>query len=124
MPRLSRNVVDFSRKLRAGMTDAEQKLWRELQRRRMGVKFRRQHPIGKYVVDFVCLEARICIEVDGGQHADRIEYDAARTAFLLSEGFTVLRFWDNDVLTAIGSVKEAIWKALHDPTPPPSRPSP
>jgi very-short-patch-repair endonuclease len=105
------------------MTDAARALWRELRLRQMGVKFRRQHPLGKYVLDFACIEARLCIEVDGSHHATRLS-DAARTEFLKREGYEVLRFWDNEVLTAIHSVKEAIWKALQDRKPPPSPPSP
>ena len=75
------------------MTDAERKLWRELRLHQMGVKFRRQHPVGRYVVDFACIEARLCIEIDGSQHAARSAYDMARTEFLKAEGFEVLRFW-------------------------------
>jgi very-short-patch-repair endonuclease len=118
MPKLTSASVDFSRKLRSAMTDAERALWQQLRLRQMGVKFRRQHPVGKYVVDFACIEARLCIEVDGSQHATSSS-DAARTQFLKSEGYEVLRFWDNDVLTAIDSVKEAIWKALQNRKPPP-----
>jgi very-short-patch-repair endonuclease len=109
----------LSRKLKATQTDAERRLWFELRLRQMGVKFRRQHPIGKYVVDFVCLEVRLCVELDGSQHVARSAYDARRTKFLESRGFEVLRFWDNDVLTDIDSVKEVIWIALARLSPPP-----
>ena len=119
MPKLDPESVSFSRKLRTGMTDAEKKLWRELRLRQMGCKFRRQHPVGRYTVDFACVEARLCIEVDGAQHATAAHYDEARSEFLRSQGYDVLRFWDNDVLTAIGSVKEAIWNALQQKKPPP-----
>jgi very-short-patch-repair endonuclease len=106
------------------MTDAEAKLWRALRMNQMGVKFRRQHPIGRYVADFVSIEARLCIEVDGAQHAMQTAHDGARTAYLEAEGYAVLRFSDREVLTAIESVKEAIWNALHRSNPPPSPPSP
>jgi very-short-patch-repair endonuclease len=101
------------------MTDAERALWRELRLQRLGVKFRRQHPLGKYVLDFVSIEARLCIEVDGAQHAAAADYDALRTAFVESQGYLVLRFSDREVLTEIDSVKEAIWNALQDRKPPP-----
>jgi very-short-patch-repair endonuclease len=101
------------------MTDAEQKLWREIRLAQMGVRFRRQHPVGKFVVDFASLRGKICIEVDGAQHVDRSAYDNARTAFLKSQGYVVLRFTDREVLTQLESVKEAIWNALHPATPPP-----
>ena len=119
MRRVSRSSVTFSRKLRSKMTDAEQKLWRELRMLQMGVKFRRQHPIGRFIVDFASLDARMCIEVDGAHHADQILKDRARTACLQSEGYSVLRFSDREVLMEIESVKEAIWNALHRSTPPP-----
>jgi very-short-patch-repair endonuclease len=89
-----------------------------------GYNFRRQHPVGRYIVDFACIEAGLCIEVDGSQHADGKQYDDERTAFLQSRGFMVLRFWDNEVLTQIESVKQAIWNALQLRKPPPPCPSP
>jgi very-short-patch-repair endonuclease len=101
------------------MTDAEQRLWRELRLCGLGSKFRRQHPVGKYIVDFAAVQARLCIEVDGAQHAEQTESDNERTAFLESQGYRLLRFTDREVLTAIGPVKEAIWNALHQTEPPP-----
>ena len=74
----------------------------------MGLKFKRQKPIGRYIVDFVCLECRLIIEIDGGQYADRTEYDQARDAWLRSEGYTVLRFWNNEVLQQMEGVLERI----------------
>ena len=70
-------------------------------KRLCGLKFRRQHPMGNYIVDFACLEASLIVEVDGGQHADRQEYDRERTAWLEGRGFRVLRFWNSEVLTNI-----------------------
>ena len=85
-------------KLRNRMTDAEKLLWYFLQRENLGCKFRRQVPLGRYIVDFATLEKSLVIEVDGGQHADSAQ-DKLRDADLRSEGFTVLRFWNHDVLS-------------------------
>ena len=117
--KLKRQTVLFSRGLRSRMTDAEQKLWRELRFEQLGVKFRRQHPIGDYVIDFACIKERLCIEVDGAQHAQQALYDERRTGFLKQQGYRVLRFSDREVLTSIESVKEAIWNALQESKPPP-----
>jgi len=97
------------------MTDAERLLWRELRSRQLdGQKFRRQQPIGRYVVDFVCLEKRLVIEVDGGHHAqgEQSAHDTDRTLWLRTEGFRILRFWDDEVLKNIDAVKEAVFEAL------------
>lgn len=84
---------DRVRQLRTNQTDAEKRLWRALRNRQLGnAKFRRQVSIGPYVVDFLCHEASLVIELDGGQHADRVDHDARRTAFLEKEGYRVLRF--------------------------------
>ena len=120
MTKLAAESVRFSRRLRTHMTDAERRLWHELRLRQLGVKFRRQHPVGRYFVDFACVERMLCVEVDGAQHAEqRIDYDDARTAVLKKHGYRVIRFTDREVLTAIESVKEAIWNALHSEPPPP-----
>ena len=86
-----------ARNLRRNMTDAEQALWRELRRNRFGWRFRRQFPIPPYIVDFACLEARLIVEADGGQHAQPSDHDR-RDAALRAEGWRVLRFWNNDIL--------------------------
>ena len=107
------------------MTDAEQRLWRFLRRKQVsGFKFRRQHPFGDYIIDFVCLEAMLAIEVDGGQHTAQQAKDTARTEYLKHAGFRVLRFWNNEVLNDIESVTAVIWRALQelDPTPIPAFP--
>jgi len=109
----------LQRRLRNDMTDAELRLWQCLRRRQMdGSRFRRQHPFRNYILDFVCLEKMLVIEVDGGQHRENVERDEARTVRLSAAGFRVLRFWDNEVLGDIEAVKESIWRILH--TPPPS----
>ena len=98
-----------ARSLRKTPTDAEQKLWTVLRRQQIeGHRFRRQHPIGVYVVDFVCLAEKLVVEVDGGQHAENIHADAKRTAWLELRGYRVLRFWNNDVLRNTGGVVETI----------------
>jgi very-short-patch-repair endonuclease len=102
-----------AQELRRNPTEAERKLWQHLRLRQIeGCKFRRQQPLGSYIVDFVCLEKRIVIEVDGGQHNAQVIYDRQRTAWIEEQGFRVLRFWDNEVMQNIEAVKEAIWQAL------------
>ncbi|MGQ0750389.1 MAG: endonuclease domain-containing protein [Betaproteobacteria bacterium] len=115
----------LQRKLRRNLTDAEQRLWNHLRTRQMGgFRFRRQHPYGDYILDFVCLEAMLVVEVDGGQHGVARDKDEARTNELNAAGFSILRFWNNEVLNDTEAVKEAIWRALNVQNPSPSRPSP
>ena len=107
--------MNKARQLRKNMTDAERLLWRELRSRQVGgQKFRRQQPLGRFVVNFVCLEKRLVIEVDGGHHAEveQAAYDADRTVWLRREGFCVLRFWDHEVLKDLDAVTEAVSNAL------------
>jgi very-short-patch-repair endonuclease len=100
--------ITKARDLRNHPTDAERVLWQQLRLRQIGgCRFRRQRPVGHYVVDFVCLEKRVVIEVDGGQH-NQSTYDAKRDDYLRSQGFVILRFWDHEVLKQIDDVKEAI----------------
>ncbi|HZW24832.1 MAG TPA: endonuclease domain-containing protein [Gallionella sp.] len=102
-------LLDNAKSLRRTMTDAEQRLWYHLRAHRfMDRKFKRQKPIGRYVVDFVCLEEKLIIELDGGQHADNIEYDQERDAWLRGEGYTVLRFWNNQLMENMDGVLEQI----------------
>jgi very-short-patch-repair endonuclease len=102
-----------ARQLRRNPTDAERLLWRKLRFWQVdGLKFRRQQPLGPYIVDFVCLEKRLVIEVDGGQHAENANYDTERDAWLRAQDFVVLRFWNNDVLKNIDSVVEQVIKTL------------
>jgi very-short-patch-repair endonuclease len=110
----------LQRELRSNMTDAEQKLWKALRGRQFsGCKFRRQHPFGDYILDFVCLSNKLVIEVDGGQHGSQIEYDAIRTSILQSAGFHVLRFWNNEVFEEYDAVKEKIWLSVQENLPHP-----
>ena len=111
-PQASR-IRDHARRLRRDQTEAERRLWSRLRARQLcGAKFRRQHPIGRFIVDFCCLERALVVELDGGQHAMQAEADRKRTAFLSSRGFRVLRFWDNEVLKDIEVVLEQIAEAL------------
>jgi very-short-patch-repair endonuclease len=101
--------TNLARTLRSEPTRAERKLWSRLRDRRfLGLKFKRQVPIERFVVDFACLEANLIVEVDGGQHAERIAVDSRRTEILESLGYLVLRFWNNDVLMNIDGVLEFI----------------
>jgi very-short-patch-repair endonuclease len=103
----------FARELRSRQTDAEQLIWTLLRDRRFATaKFRRQHPVPPYVLDFYCHPLKLAIELDGGQHAEDIKRDAARDAFLRTQGITVMRFWNNDVLANTESVLEAIWNTV------------
>ena len=109
----------FAKDLRTRMTDAERLLWKHLRAHRLnGQKFRRQQPIGPYIVDFVHLGARLIVEADGGQHNDSAT-DQVRDAWLKAEGYRVLRFWNNDILQNPDAVLEEIFKAV-SPSPCPS----
>jgi very-short-patch-repair endonuclease len=130
----NRSIIGNSlqKELRTHMTDAENCLWRHLRGRQIaGFKFRRQHPFLDYVLDFVCLEMRLIVEVDGGQHQD-CERDQVRDRRLHEAGFRVVRFWNNQVLQETEVVVEAIWTALHEESadavlltsPSPPQPSP
>ncbi len=112
-------MLQNAKSLRSNQTDAEQKLWYHLRGHRfLGLKFKRQKPMGNYIVDFVCVERKLIIELDGSQHADQHEYDATRDAWLRGEGYTVLRFWNNEVLGELEGVVEKIRLALSpDPSP-------
>jgi len=110
-----------ARRLRHAATDAENLLWSKFRARQFtGVKFRRQHPVGPYIVDFAVIGARVIVEIDGGQHASRVEPDARRTGFLESRGYRVLRFWNHEVFENIEGVLAAIAAALETPSPRPS----
>jgi very-short-patch-repair endonuclease len=103
---------DAARRLRRNATDAERMMWRLLRDRRLsGIKFRRQVPVGPYIADFASIRHRIIVELDGGQHADSF-HDAGRDAFLAAEGWRVLRFWNNDVMTNRVGVLESIEQAV------------
>jgi very-short-patch-repair endonuclease len=102
-----------ARHLRKNSTEAERHLWFNLRAGRTGFKFKRQVPIGAYIVDFVCLEQRLIIELDGCQHMDNKAYDINRSAWLGEQGFSVLRFWNHEVFQQTSSVLEVIMAALN-----------
>ena len=113
----ARNVttasVSRARQLRKQSTDAEKILWRHIRSRQLaGYKFRRQAPIGKYIVDFLCYEQKLVIEIDGGQHQLRSKSDRERTNWLEAQGFRVVRFWNNQVLAETEAVLEAILREM------------
>ena len=105
----TRLSIGRARRLRADQTIAEATLWLRLRNRSLdGFKFRRQFPVDRYIADFACLEARLIVELDGGQHSGAMAYDRARTEVLEHAGFRVLRIWNNLVLTEIDNVLQTI----------------
>ena len=134
-PRRSR-LIQRARGLRRRQTDAEAALWRRLRRRQFGVRFRRQHPVEPYILDFYCHELRLAVELDGNQHAAARARarDQARTAALEAQGILVLRFSNREVLQTPEAVAEALWLACQrrrtamgigaKPPPPPAPPTP
>jgi cobalt-precorrin 5A hydrolase len=115
------NKTTFARNLRKNQTDAEKKLWRYLRNRQLkDFKFRRQYVIDGYIADFACVEAKLIIELDGGQHLEQQAYDEKRTQSLSQQGFRVLRFWNDEVLKQTDDVLNVIYEALEPPSPQPS----
>jgi very-short-patch-repair endonuclease len=106
-----------ARELRSNMTDAERFLWQHIRYQQLdGLRFRRQMPLGTYIVDFICLEKRLIIELDGSQHLQQRDYDENRDEWLVEQGFRVLRFWNNEVFTNTEGVLMEILAAC-PPTP-------
>lgn len=111
--KLPEDIRAYAREMRNRMTDAEALLWMMLRNRRIaGAKFRRQHPVGRYILDFYCDEKRLGIELDGGQHSEAVEYDKQRDSWLRVQGIQVLRFWNNQMLTETEVVLEVIYQAI------------
>ena len=118
---MTKNFANIARKLRKQATKAETLLWRKLKMGQMqGFKFRRQQPIGPYIVDFLTFEKKFVIELDGGQHAMERKKDKRRDFWLKKEGYEVLRFWDNEVFENLDGVLEVIKSKLLSPSPNPS----
>jgi very-short-patch-repair endonuclease len=110
-----KHLTPIARRLRRDRTVAEDRLWRYLRNRQMeGAKFRFQSPVGPYAPDFLCVEAKLIVELDGGQHGVEIEKDAARTKWIEAAGYHVIRFWNNDVLTNTEGVLEVIRMAVRN----------
>jgi very-short-patch-repair endonuclease len=106
-------IRDAARRLRREQTEWEHCLWARLRRRQLnGFKFRRQHPIGPFFVDFFCNEAKLVVEIDGSQHADELADDKSRTEFLRDAGYGVLRFWNHEINSQIDTVLQRIADAL------------
>jgi very-short-patch-repair endonuclease len=111
MPPVRRQISPHAASLRRNQTDAERSFWLAARDRRLdGFKFRRQATIGPFIVDFLCIEAKLIVELDGGQHTP--ESDAARTSFLQERGYTIMRFWNNDVLGNLPGILETVHAAL------------
>jgi very-short-patch-repair endonuclease len=103
-------ILERARELRQPQTPAEQRLWARLRDRQLGgLKFRRQHPIDRFIVDFYCAECQLVVEVDGDSHAGQVEYDQARTEWLNDQGYSVIRFSNQEVCGQVEAVLEAIW---------------
>jgi very-short-patch-repair endonuclease len=107
--------TQIARRLRRAATEAEKEMWLALRELPTEHRFRRQHPIGSYVVDFACPGLKLAIELDGGQHAHQEEEDAARTLEIARRGYRVIRFWNNDVMQNLAGVLEVIRRELECP---------
>jgi len=109
---------DRARFLRTNMTDTERFVWQRIRRCQLaGFKFRRQHPMGPFIVDFICLERKLVLELDGGQHAERVEYDAERTAWLEERGYRVFRVWNFEAIDEWDATAERICELLNQEEP-------
>ena len=115
-----KELLNNAKILRTRQTEAEQRLWYYLRAHRfMDLKFKRQKPIGRYIVDFVCVEWMLIVEIDGGQHSEQLEYDQRRDDWLRSQGYTLLRFWNNEVMQQLDGVLERIrLTVITEPSPP------
>jgi len=108
-------IKNRARKLRKNMTDVERLLWRYLRNRQLGEwKFRRQHAIGPFIVDFVCVEKKLVIEADGGQHAQNLETDNKRSEYLREKGYQIIRFWNHEILQEPEAVLNTIFLLLSE----------
>ena len=107
-------MVSRAKELRTNQTEMEKKLWEKLRNNQFGVKFRRQHPIPPYIADFACIERKLLVELDGGQHTEQIEQDKERTACLEKQGWRVLRFWNLELVENFEGVLETIYSVLQE----------
>ncbi|OGI60568.1 hypothetical protein A2641_03480 [Candidatus Nomurabacteria bacterium RIFCSPHIGHO2_01_FULL_37_25] len=106
------NLIVKARYLRHKETKAEKMLWRELRNRKLGIKFRRQHPLEKFILDFYAPEIKLCVELDGSSHKENLEYDKLRTEYLKSNEIRTIRFWNREVETNLENVLEKIKKEI------------
>lgn len=110
-----KHLLAHAKTQRQKMPDAERELWYHLRNRRLGgYKFRRQEPIGTYIADFICHQPKLVVEADGSQHLERATYDATRTRYLESCDYSVLRFWNHDILQHTDAVLETILRKLEE----------
>ena len=119
---MSEKLICFARQLRRNQTDAEKRIWKHLRSKQLNsLKFRRQQPVGPYIIDFVCFDVKLIVELDGSQHIELKEKDVERDNWLRSQGFTVLRFWNNEEMGNITGVLEVIYNFCenHPPLTPP-----
>ena len=118
MKRIDPQLLANARRLRCNQTDVERLLWSRLRARQLqGEKFRRQYPVGNYIVDFCCPDKHLVIELDGGQHAQQQQADEYRTAMLMRQGYRVLRFWNNNVIDNLDGVLARIAGCFEHPYP-------
>ncbi|MFA9275953.1 MAG: endonuclease domain-containing protein [Candidatus Aquirickettsiella gammari] len=111
--KIPEDLKTYAREMRKKMPDAEQLLWYLLRNRRVaGAKFRRQHAVGRYILDFYCVEKKLAVELDGGQHSEQQTYDQHRDAYLKQQGIEVLRFWNNQMLLETEAVLELIYSKV------------
>jgi very-short-patch-repair endonuclease len=115
-PRSNPKTRTHAIELRREPTPAEHKLWSIIRNDQLGVNFRRQHAIGNYIPDFVCIEKKLIIELDGSQHLEQEEYDDQRTEYLEAQGYRVIRFWNNEVMNDIDGVIRKIQFTLEIPS--------
>ncbi|TAK91709.1 MAG: endonuclease domain-containing protein [Burkholderiaceae bacterium] len=118
----SKNAKVNAKELRRHLTDPERILWKQLCSRQLHCKFRRQHPYLNFILDFVCLDRKIVIEVDGSQHADQASYDQQRSQTLEQAGFAVLRFWNNEIIENLDGVMAVVLDHLAVTHPHPNPP--
>ena len=112
MKTYTKSLIPHARYMRSNMTEPEKRMWYQCLKH-LPLRFRRQRPVGPYIVDFVCLSRRLVIEADGGQHnEEQAAHDAARTTWLEARGYSVLRFWNNDILGNIEGVGDVIRRKL------------
>jgi len=111
-PRSNPKTRTYAIELRKELAPAERKLWAVIRNDQLGVNFRRQHAIGNFIPDFVCIEKKLIIELDGSHHLEQEEYDKERTQYLESQGYKVIRFWNNDVMNSIEGVILVVMNAL------------
>jgi very-short-patch-repair endonuclease len=109
----NKRLTILARNLRRNQSDVERNLWSRLRRSQLnGVKFRRQQPVGDYIVDFISFEKRLIIEIDGGQHIESTKNDSVRTEYLESQGYRVIRFWNADIMQNLEGVVDKILNTL------------